>query len=568
MIRSRGRLTRYWCAHSDGTPQTCGPPVAERCDAQLRGGDLFVNRILLACLVVIFPLAVDAQTVTRFEQNDPRITYTGTWYPNTNSLESGGSATLANLKGSQAIVLFNGTGITWIGASDFYSGICYLTLDGVPISVDTSNPTGATLYQHRIFTIRGLTPGLHRLTIEVIHSHVASTNASWIWVDAFDIENGSLVGGPMAAGTGMVQQTDIAVNYSGHWFQNAGGQYSGGSVNLAVDAGARVDVTFNGTGITWMGYRDEWSGFAQVFVDGAIQSTVDTYLTPSKTQTPTYGVTGLAPGTHVLSIVATGTHNQASGGSWVWVDGFEVSGSVAAGPPAISIGGVVNAASFAAAPNNQVAPGQIVSIFGQNFLGGGTANATAVPLPTQLGPQNTTVTACGRALPLYNVFPGQINAQIPLECPAAGVATATITVGGQTGTQTFMLAPASPGIFTLSGSGTGDGVILHADNSLVSTANPARAGEQVVIYATGLGATNPSFPTGTAANQTNTTVLPVAVTIGGKDAAVTYKGLTQGLVGLYQVNAIVPAGLTGSQPVIITVGSSYSSRAGVTMPVQ
>jgi uncharacterized protein (TIGR03437 family) len=527
-----------------------------------------LNRILLTCLVAVLPVAVLAQTVTRFEQNDPRITYTGTWYPNTNALESGGSALLANLRGSQAVVIFNGTGISWVGASDYYSGICYLTLDGVPISVDTSNPSGATLYQQRLFTVQGLAPGLHRMTIEVIHSHDASTNASWIWVDAFDIENGSLVGGTMAAGTGLAQQTDIAANYSGHWFQNTGGQYSGGSVNAAVDAGARVDLTFNGTAITWMGYRDEWSGLAQVFVDGALQANVDTYLTPSQAKTPIYSVTGLAPGTHVLSIVATGTHNAPSGGSWIWVDGFQVSSSITAGPPAINAGGIVSAASFTVAPNNQVAPGQIVSIFGQNFLGAGSANANAVPLPTQLGPQNTTVTACGRALPLYNVFPGQINAQVPLECPAGGAVIATITVGGQTATQAINLAPASPGIFTVNGNGAGDGVILHADNSLVSAARPASAGEQVVIYATGLGATNPSFATGTAASQINTTVLPVSVKIGGKDATVTYRGLTQGLVGLYQVNAIVPSGLTGSQPVVITVGSSYFSRAGVTMSLQ
>jgi uncharacterized protein (TIGR03437 family) len=527
-----------------------------------------LNRLLLAYLVANLPGAVLAQTVTRFEQNDPRIIYTGTWYPNTNSLESGGSALLANLKGSQVIVIFNGTGITWIGASDYYSGICYLTLDGAPISVDTSNPSGATLYQQPSFTVRGLTPGPHRMTIEVIHSHDASTNQSWIWVDAFDIENGSLVNGTVAAGAGLVEQTDVAANYSGHWFQNVSGQYSGGSVNLAVDAGARVDLTFNGTAIAWMGYRDEWSGLAQVFMDGALQATVDTYLTPSKAQTPTYTLTGLAPGTHVLGIVATGTHSAASGGSWVWVDGFQVSGSVTAGLPAIGAGGVVSAASFTAPPNNQVAPGQIVSIFGQNFLASGGASASVLPLPTQLGPQNTTVTACGYAFPLYDVFPGQIYAQIPLECPAAGVATATVTVGGQTGTQTFTLAPASPGIFTVDGSGAGDGVIVHADNSLVDAAKPASAGEEVVIYATGLGATNPSFATGTAANQINTTALPVSVTIGGKAATVAYGGLTQGCVGLYQVNAIVPSGLTGSQPVVITVGASYSSRAGVTMQLQ
>jgi uncharacterized protein (TIGR03437 family) len=398
----------------------------------------------------------------------------------------------------------------------------------------------------------------------VIHSHDAETNASWIWVDAFDVENGSLVGGTMTAGAGLAQQTDIAVNYAGHWFQNSGGQYSGGSVNLAVDAGARVDFTFNGTSVTWMGYRDEWSGTAQVFLDGALQSTVDTFLTPSKAQTPTYTLAGLSAGTHVLSIVATGTHTADSAGSWIWVDGFQVNGSIAVGPPAISAGGVVSAASY----TGTVAPGQIISIFGQNFMQSGSASAGSAPLPTQLGPQNTSVTACGRLLPLYNVFPGQINAQIPLECPAAGAMTATVTVGNQTGTQTFTLATAAPGIFTVDTSGAGDGVIVHADNSLVSSRKPATAGETVVIYATGLGPTNPAFATGAAANQSNITMLPVRVTVGGRDASVIYAGLTQGFVGLYQVNVIVPSGMTGSQPVVITVGSIYSSRGGVTMSLQ
>jgi uncharacterized protein (TIGR03437 family) len=250
------------------------------------------------------------------------------------------------------------------------------------------------------------------------------------------------------------------------------------------------------------------------------------------------------------------------------VDAFQVFDSVTAGPPAISAGGVVSAASLTAAPNNQVAPGQIVSISGQNFLAVGSAIAEVLPLPTQLGPQNTSVTACGQAFPLYDVYPSRIVAQIPLECPAAGVVNATVAVDAQTGMQTFTLALASPGIFTVDGSGVGDGMIVHADNSLVSAAKPAVAGEELVIYATGLGATNPSFATGAAANQINTTVLPVGVTIGGKVATVTYGGLTQGWVGLYQVNAIVPSGLTGSQPVVITVGSSYSSRAGITMSLQ
>jgi len=557
----RGRRRGGDCLSERGL---CGLPIAKH-------GRVVVylsNRVLLGCIMAIFPGTAFTQTITRFEQTDPRITYTGTWYGNSNSLESGGSATLTNLKGSQVNVVFNGTGITWIGESDGYSGMCYVTLDGVQTSVDTSNPASATYYQAKQFTAQNLTPGLHRLTIEVLHQRDSTTQGSWIWVDAFDITNGTLVGGTPAAKGGLAQQTDIPVVYNGQWFTTNGAQYSGGSVASAVDTGAGVTFTFNGTGVGWIGYRDQWSGLAQVYIDGALQATVDTYLNPSQAQTTTWSVSGLTPGVHVLDIVATGTKDTASGGAWIWVDAFQVSGSVTAGPPSINAGGIVNAATFTAAPDNQVAPGQIIAVFGRNFTASAGATATAIPLPTQLAPENVTLTACGSAIPLYSVNSGQIDAQLPFECPATGTATVTVTTAGQTTTQTFSLAQASPGIFTVNGNGTGDGIVVHGNNTLVSAAAPATAGEEVVIYATGLGPTSPSFATGTAANQVNSTTMPVRVTIGGKNATVMYSGLTQGLVGLYQVNAIVPSGLTGSQAVVIAVGTTFTSSAGVTMPVQ
>jgi uncharacterized protein (TIGR03437 family) len=527
-----------------------------------------LSRLITLSVVAIWPFSVVAQTVTRFEQDDPRITYTGTWYPSTNALESGGSSVLANLKGSQAVVVFNGTGITWIGESDGYSGYCYLTLDGVQTTVDTGSTSGTTLYQQSLFAVHGLAPGLHRMTIEITHSHDESTDASWIWVDAFDVDNGTLVSTTQTTGAGLAEDTTIAANYSGHWFNTTGSLYSGGSINSAVDAGAGVTFTFNGTAVTWIGYRDQWSGIAQVYIDGNPQATVDTYLSPSQAQTPTWSVNGLSPGIHVLNITATGTEDAVSGGAWVWVNAFQVSGSVTPQPLTFSSGGVVSAASFMPTPGNQVTAGQIVSLFGQNFTASAGVSATSVPLPTTLAPENVSVTACGVAVPLYSVSPGQINAQLPVACGNSGTANATITSSGQTATQSFTLAQASPGIFTINGSGTGDGVILHANNTLVSAANPAIAGEEVVIYATGLGPTSPSFATGTGANQTNTTVMPITVTVGGQNAAVVYSGLTQGLVGLYQVNAVMPSGLTGSQPVVITLGTAYSSRAGVTMSLQ
>src|SRR5580658_9881996 len=115
---------------------------------------------MAAAVMVSATCLAQSPTVTRFEQSDPRIAYTGTWYPNSDAPNSGGSAVLANLKGSQAVVTFNGTGITWIGESDGYSGLCYLTLDGVQTTVDTGSTTGTTLYQQPLFAVHGLAAGL------------------------------------------------------------------------------------------------------------------------------------------------------------------------------------------------------------------------------------------------------------------------------------------------------------------------------------------------------------------------------------------------------------------------
>jgi uncharacterized protein (TIGR03437 family) len=57
------------------------------------------------------------------------------------------------------------------------------------------------------------------------------------------------------------------------------------------------------------------------------------------------------------------------------------------------------------------------------------------------------------------------------------------------------------------------------------------------------------------------------VTMGGVNATVSFSGLAPGFVGLYQVNAKVPAGLaSGNHPVVINVGGSSSNS--VLLPIQ
>ncbi len=284
-----------------------------------------LGRILLMCALLgagVSTAKAQTPSVVRLEQDDPSVTYQGEWYQNGSSLNSGGSSALTNALGATATINFNGTGMTWIGALDPWSGLSTVFLDGTSYTVDGYGPE--TLYQQRLFSVSGLTAGPHTLTIYVPHQRDGNAQGAWVWLDAFEIENGSGVTGGINASPGRTEQNSPAALYTGTWFSNTNPLHSGGSSALAIDIGSSVTLNFTGTGVSWIAYRDEWSGIAKVYVDGAFQQLVDTYATPAQAQSPVFSTTGLTAGNHTLTIEVTGTHNPNSGGSWIWVDAFDV----------------------------------------------------------------------------------------------------------------------------------------------------------------------------------------------------------------------------------------------------
>ena len=271
-------------------------------------------------------------TMKRVEQTDPSVTYSGDWYSNGSSAHSGGSSALTNAPGSRATITFTGTGITWIAAGDPWSGLAVADIDGTLYAVD--NYLSTTKYQQRFFTVRGLSSGSHTLTIHVTHTRNINGSGSWVWIDAFEIENGAVATGATVVGAGVTEQNSPTLIYTGTWFSNtnttpSGGNsrlltHSGGSSALAMDANASVTISFNGTAIAWVGYRDEWSGLARVYLDGRFLQPVDTYKTPGTERQIIFGIEGLAPGTHSLTIQAAGAKRPESKGTWIWVDAFYV----------------------------------------------------------------------------------------------------------------------------------------------------------------------------------------------------------------------------------------------------
>jgi uncharacterized protein (TIGR03437 family) len=222
---------------------------------------------------------------------------------------------------------------------------------------------------------------------------------------------------------------------------------------------------------------------------------------------------------------------------------------------------MVNGASF----SQTLAPGGVLSIFGSQ-LASATGGASAVPLPTMMA--GTVVTINGIAAPLYYISPGQLNVQIPYEVTGGSVASIQISNNGQTVTSNFNVAAAAPAIFSTNSQGSGQGAILNTAYQLVDTSHPATPGSTYIqIYCIGLGSVSnqPADGSASPSNPVAKTAANTQVTIGGKPAVVTFSGLAPGFVGEYQVNALVPAGISAGSavPVVVSVGGTASNTVTI-----
>ncbi len=239
-------------------------------------------------------------------------------------------------------------------------------------------------------------------------------------------------------------------------------------------------------------------------------------------------------------------------------------------PVAFSVGAVTSAAS--ASVQNGVAPGEIITLFGS-----GIGPATLTQFTASNGGIGSTIAGTqvfidGFPAPLIYVSSNLIAAIVPYATGNFPIANITVSYQGKTTvTTTVPVVQTAPAIFTADSTGSGQAAAVNQDGSLNSASKPAKAGSFVSLYITGDGQSNPGGADGKIANAAPypTTVLPVAVTIGGQKAVVSYAGAAPTAVaGLTQVNVQIPTGVTGTAvPVALTVGG-VAAQSGVTIAVQ
>jgi len=242
-----------------------------------------------------------------------------------------------------------------------------------------------------------------------------------------------------------------------------------------------------------------------------------------------------------------------------------ISLTVAPLSPVVQTIQVSNTGSYAPAdaPNGGIAQGSLFAVFGDG-IGPQTLVQSGYPLQTRFAGTSARITVTPVTVDALMVYTSsrQIAALLPSRTPV-GDGTITVTYDG-TDSQPYPIKIVSSalGVYTVTSNGLGPGIITGADYGIKTLQAPARPGETVILWGTGLGAVDgDEVVPPTPANRFSPQVFA-----GGKQGKVTYAGRAGCCSGLDQINFEVPEGVSGCfVPVAVRNGGVTSNFT--TLPV-
>jgi uncharacterized protein (TIGR03437 family) len=221
----------------------------------------------------------------------------------------------------------------------------------------------------------------------------------------------------------------------------------------------------------------------------------------------------------------------------LWLTGqIDLDASPRSGPSALPPAVAANGVRDVAGGGDAFAPGSIIAITGERLTSGSSFDATITPLPVRLA--GTHVEINGAPAPLFSVRPERLLVQIPVDVTAGQTASLAVSTVN-------LSAPPIP---------------IRIESAAPAIVAATRTADALVIYATGLGATDPSLREGLPAPATTLlrTVVYPSVSIAGQPGTVFFSGLVPGLVGLYQINALLPAGLPAGFEIVVEAAGRRS----------
>ena len=223
-------------------------------------------------------------------------------------------------------------------------------------------------------------------------------------------------------------------------------------------------------------------------------------------------------------------------------------------------GPTITAVQDSASNTPNIAPGSILGLYGTN-LTPSSPGLSNFPRPTVVGGVKVTFTPVtgGAGTDAYLIYVGkqtgydQINALLPSTVPA-GAYNVTVTNGTAGPPFVVQVVASKLGLFTQNYSGTGPAVVQNYISATGTydvnrpttgvlsggvTSSPAKPGQTLVAWGTGLGAWAPSDNAAGVVHDFSLTE-PIAAIVGGVSIPVAFAGRA-GYAGEDQINFTLPA---------------------------
>jgi uncharacterized protein (TIGR03437 family) len=234
------------------------------------------------------------------------------------------------------------------------------------------------------------------------------------------------------------------------------------------------------------------------------------------------------------------------------------------------------------ANHSALSPCGIGTAFGTGIapsLQGVATGSSWGPLPYTL--DGVQVSFNSSQAPIYNVSNNNgvqsVTFQVPCDVTTGNAVPVVVQVNGGTANLTTIVRAAGPGIFeSVQSDGVLRAVLEKADGSFVTPANPARGGEVIRMFATGLGATLPAV-TGTddlaPLGAPATVRAQLFVGINNAGAPLVDAQLSSDLLGVYTVDFLVPTTAPQGNNIVLSLaanaidGSVTQFSAGSKIPI-
>ena len=314
---------------------------------------------------------------------------------------------------------------------------------------------------------------------------------------------------------------DDALKYSGAWSHVADQSYTGSDYrnteSFSKVAGDTLTVPFTGTEVRWIGSKTGNHGYADVYLDGVKQATVD--CSGSQAQAVLFDAAGLGAGEHTLQIMVTGTHSAGSSDNFVAVDAIDLPPPPVTGEPvyptvpqqpgtAITLNGrdshVILADAKLGEQQLQYSTSELMTeatIAGRDIAvlygGAGTDGETVLRYATR-----PTVRAIGA--PVAQTW-DPVTGDLRLNYTHQGLARVTVTGGGTRPLQLLLADKATAETFWRLDTATGP--VLVRGSHLLRTATSLDGGRTLAL--TGDNGTDPAIEVFTSASRVTWNGVPV-----------------------------------------------------------